>query len=61
MEFYLNQLSELDFGQILLLGFWGTCVVGFYSILLYVISMKIRELTINLYRKSRYGKIRENH
>lgn len=57
MEFYLNLLSELNIGQILLLGFWGTCVVVFYSLILYIISIGIRNLTINLYRKSRYGKV----
>ena len=57
MEHYLNLLSELNIGQILLLGFWGTCVVIFYSVILYFISIGIRNLTINLYRKSRYGKV----
>lgn len=57
MEHYLNLLSELNIGQILLLGFWGTCVVVFYSLILYIISIGIRNLTINLYRKSRYGKV----
>ncbi len=57
MEHYLNLLSELNIGQILLLGFWGTCVVIFYSVILYIISIGIRNLTINLYRKSRYGKV----
>ena len=57
MEHYLNLLSELNIGQILLLGFWGTCVVIFYSVILYIISIGIRNLIINLYRKSRYGKV----
>lgn len=57
MEYYLNLLSELSIGQILLLGFWGTCVVIFYSLILYIISIGIRNFTINLYRKSRYGKV----
>ena len=51
----LNLLSELNIGQILLFGFWGTCVVIFYSIIVYSLFNVVRNYIINLKNRV-YGK-----
>lgn len=58
MDFYLSQLSELNIGQMLLLGFWGTCVVMCYSLIMYTFFQFIKEGISNIIRKLSYGKVR---
>jgi len=58
MDFYLSQLSELNIGQMLLLGFWGTCVVMCYSLIIYTFFQFIKSFIVNLVKKLSYGKVR---
>ena len=58
MDFYLSQLSELNIEQMLLLGFWGTCVVMCYSLIMYTFFQFIKEGISNIIRKLSYGKVR---
>ena len=58
MDFYLSQLSELNIGQMLLLGFWGTCVVMCYSLIMFTFFQFIKEGISNIIRKLSYGKVR---
>ena len=58
MDFYLSQLSELNIGQMLLLGFWGTCVVMCYSLIMYTFFQFIKEGISNIIKKLSYGKVR---
>ena len=58
MDFYLSQLSELNIGQMLLLGFWGTCVVMCYSLIMFTLFQFIKEGISNVIKKLSYGKVR---
>ena len=58
MEYYLSQLSELNIGQMLLLGFWGTCVVMCYSLIMFTFFQFIKEGISNIIKKLSYGKVR---
>lgn len=53
MESINSIISEMNIGQILLLGFWGTCLVMFYSILLYVIYNAVKEGISKLFKKGK--------
>lgn len=52
----MNSIIEIftqqdNFGQMLLLGFWATCVVLFYSLMLYSIYMGVKSFVTNLFKK----------
>lgn len=51
MNNFLNVLSQMNFGEILLAGFWSTCVVMFYSCVLYIIYNVVKEGVTNLIKK----------
>ena len=53
MESIISIISEMNMGQILLFGFWGTCLVMFYSILLYVIYNVVKEGISKLFKKGK--------
>lgn len=48
-----NILSQMNIGEILLAGFWSTCVVMFYSCVLYIIYNVVKEGVTNLMKKVR--------
>lgn len=43
----------MNLGQLLLVGFWGTCVVAFYSLIAYTIFMGVKEFVMNIVKKER--------
>ena len=53
MESIISIISEMNMGEILLFGFWGTCVVIFYSTLLYVIYNAVKEGISKLFKKGK--------
>ena len=40
MENLVNSLNGMNVGQILLFGFWATCVIGFFSAIGYMIVIR---------------------
>ena len=51
IEVFVSETKENGIGMLLLFGFWGTCVVMFYSTLVYCIYSYIK-FQIQKYRMS---------
>jgi len=53
MENLLNVISGMDIGMTLLFGFWATCVIGFCSVVSYVIIMGVHSFIMKNINKVR--------
>ena len=53
MENLVNTISGMDVGMTLLFGFWATCVIGFDSVVSYVIVMGVHSFIMKNINKLR--------
>ena len=53
MENLLNVISGMDVGMTLLFGFWATCLIGFVSVVSYVIIMGVHSFIMKNINKLR--------
>ena len=53
MENLLNVISGMDVGMTLLFGFWATCLIGFVSVVGYVIVMVVHSFIMKNINKLR--------
>jgi len=53
MENLVNIISEMNVGMTLLFGFWATCVIGFVSVVSYVIVMGVHSFIMKNINKLR--------
>jgi hypothetical protein len=53
MENLLNVISGMDVGMTLLFGFWATCLIGFVSVVGYVIVMGVHSFIMKNINKVR--------
>ena len=53
MENLVNTINGMNVGQVLLFGFWATCVIGFFSVVSYVFVMGIHNFIMKNINKVR--------
>jgi len=53
MENLVNTINGMNVGQVLLFGFWATCVIGFFSVVSYVFVMSIHNFIMKNINKVR--------
>ena len=51
MSNLISEVIKMNLGEILLFGFWGTCVVIFYSVILYTIVMSVKSFFSRMFNK----------
>jgi len=58
MNNLISEVSTMNLGEILLFGFWGTCVVMFYSVITYSIFMGVKDFIKRTFKNKNYESIR---
>jgi len=53
MENLVNTINGMNVGQVLLFGFWATCLIGFFSVVSYVVVMGVHSFIIKNINKVR--------
>jgi hypothetical protein len=53
MENLVNTINGMNVGQVLLFGFWATCLIGFFSVVSYVVVMGVHSFIMKNINKVR--------
>jgi hypothetical protein len=53
MENLVNTINGMNVGQVLLFGFWATCVIGFFSTISYIFVMGVHSFIMKNINKVR--------
>ena len=53
MENLVNTINGMNVGQVLLFGFWATCLIGFFSVVSYVVVMGVHSFIMKNINKLR--------
>ena len=53
MENLVNTINGMNVCQVLLFGFWATCLIGFFSVVSYVVVMGVHSFIMKNINKVR--------
>ena len=53
MENLVNTINGMNVGQVLLFCFWATCLIGFFSVVSYVVVMGVHSFIMKNINKVR--------
>jgi len=53
MENLVNTINGMNVGKVLLFGFWATCLIGFFSVVSYVVVMGVHSFIMKNINKVR--------